>query len=91
MEIKWNKETKDKFDKVISSLPQFHRTIAEKLVYQKAEELAQKRESEMVEDQDLIQAFFQEVPPAFKEMMKRLFSHLNIDYLKYVKKEEKCE
>ncbi|MCF7916238.1 MAG: DUF2621 family protein [Candidatus Omnitrophica bacterium] len=91
MKIKWDEKTKDKFDKVIESLPQFHRTIAEKLVYQKAEELAEKRKSEIVEDKDLIQAFFQEVPPAFKDMMERLFSHLNIDFSKYVKKEKQCE
>lgn len=84
MAIKWDKATKDKFDKVIDSLPQFHRTIAEKLVYQKAGELAEKRKSELVEDKDLIQAFFQEVPPAFRQMMERLFSHLNIDYSKYI-------
>ncbi len=91
MEIKWNDSTKAKFNKVIHSLPQFHRTIAEKLVYQKAEELARQRKSQFVEDKDLIQAFFQEVPPAFREMMERLFTHLDIDFSKYVKQEKKCE
>lgn len=89
MEIKWDSSAKDKFDKVICSLPQFHRTIAEKLVHQQAEELAKKRNSALVEDQDLIQAFFQEVPPAFKGMMERLFNHLNIDYSIYTKNLEK--
>jgi hypothetical protein len=86
MEIKWDSSAKSTFDKVIQSLPQFHRTIAEKLVYQKAEDLATFRESSLVEDQDLIKAFFQEVPPAFYEMMKRLFDHLDIDYSKYIEK-----
>ncbi|MFO8052346.1 MAG: DUF2621 family protein [Candidatus Omnitrophota bacterium] len=86
MEIEWDSSAKNTFDKVIQSLPQFHRTIAEKLVYQKAKDLAASRKSSLVEDQDLIQAFFQEVPPAFYEMMKRLFDHLNIDYSKYIEK-----
>lgn len=86
MEIKWEASAKSTFDKVIQSLPQFHRTIAEKLVYQKAEDLATSRKSSLVEDQDLIKAFFQEVPPAFYEMMKRLFDHLGIDYSKYIEK-----
>ena len=51
---------------------------------EKAEELAEARGSELVEDKDLVVAFFQEVPPAFKDMMKRLFSHLNIDYSQYI-------
>ncbi len=83
MEIKWDDSTKNNFDRVIRSLPQFHRTIAEKLVYQKAEELAKERNSGYIQDRDLIQAFFQEVPPAFEDMMKRLFNQLKIDYSKY--------
>ncbi len=88
MEIKWEPCAREKFNKVISSLPQFHRTIAEKLVYQKAEDLAKKRDSSLVEEVDLIQAFFQEVPPAFKTMMERLLNHLNIDYSGYIKEEK---
>jgi len=35
-------------------------------------------------DKDLIIAFFQEVPPAFKSMLERLLSQLNIDYSQYL-------
>ncbi len=85
MEIKWKESSKEVFDKVIDNLPQFHRSIAKQLVKEKAEELAKSRNSEFVEEKDMVVAFFQEVPPAFKDMMKRLFSHLNIDYTQYVK------
>ncbi len=84
MEIRWQNTTKKLFDDIVGSLPQFHRSIAERLVKEKSEELAKKRESQLVTDTDLIQAFFQEVPPAFKDMMKRMFDHHNIDYSKYV-------
>ena len=36
-----------------------------------------------MDGRDLIIAFFQEVPPAFKDMMKRLFQGLNIDYSQF--------
>ena len=85
MSIKWNPPTLETFNKVINNLPQFHRNIAKQLVKEKAEELSKERGSEVVEDEDLIIAFFQEIPPAFKDMMKRLFHHLNIDYTKFVK------
>ena len=84
MSIQWKESSKKVFDKVIENLPQFHRSIAKQLVKEKAEELAQARNSEFVEDKDMVVAFFQEVPPAFKDMMKRLFSHLNIDYAQYI-------
>ena len=83
--IVWDEQAKQHFDKVIENLPQFHRSIAERLVKEKSEELARGRDSGIVQDQDVITAFFQEVPPAFKDMMKRLFNHLNVEYSQYVK------
>ena len=88
MEVIWNVETKSKFDKIIENLPQFHRTIAEQLIKEKSEELAKKRDSKEVEDKDLIIAFFQEVPPAFKGMLERLLSQLNVDYSQYINQEK---
>lgn len=85
MEILWSKATEDKFNEIIDALPQFHKNIARQLVKQKAEELARARNSVLVEERDLILAFFEEVPPAFKDMMVRLFHRLNIDYNKFIK------
>jgi hypothetical protein len=87
MDIKWKKETEDTFKKVIDHLPQFHKSIAAQLVKERSEELAKERGCGHVENEDLITAFFQEVPPAFKEMMKRRFAYLNIDYCQYLKDE----
>ena len=84
MSIQWQEEAKSNFDKVIDNLPQFHRSIAQTLVKEKAQELAEKRNSTTVENQDLITAFFQEVPPAFRDMMKRLFNQQQIDYSQYI-------
>jgi hypothetical protein len=84
MDIKWDSQAKEHFDKVIENLPQFHRSIAQQLVKEKSEILARERGSDVVEEKDVIISFFQEVPPAFKDMMKRLFGHLQIDYSQYV-------
>lgn len=88
MAIIWNGETKSKFDRILENLPQFHRTIAEQLIKQKSEELAEARDSKEVEDKDLVVAFFQEVPPAFKGMLQRLLSQLDIDYSQYISQEK---
>jgi len=85
MEIKWANEAKESFDKVINNLPQFHRTIAQTLVKESAERIAQERSSEEVEVKDVVIAFFKEVPPAFKDMMKRLLEQQGIEYSKYVR------
>lgn len=85
MAIIWEDKAQEHFNKVIESLPQFHRSIAKQLVKEKAEELAKSRGPDsVVEDRDVIVAFFQEVPPAFKDMMKRLLHQHGIDYTKYI-------
>ena len=85
MDIKWNEDVKAKYEEITDSLPQFHRTIAKQLVKERAEELARQRDSQNVELDDLVAAFAQEVPPAFKDMMKKLLAKHGIDYLKYIK------
>ena len=83
-EIKWSNEAISIFHKIIDNLPQFHRNIAKKLVKESAEEIVRIKGSNMVREEDLIKAFFKEVPPAFKEMMLRRLRNLKIDYAKYI-------
>lgn len=82
-DIQWDPKAKEIFDKVTTNLPQFHRTIAQKLVKESAEEIAKTKGLNIVEEKELVEAFFKEIPPAFKDMMKRLFTKLNIEYEKY--------
>ncbi|MEI8349327.1 MAG: hypothetical protein WCI77_04150 [Candidatus Omnitrophota bacterium] len=83
-DMQWSPKAKEIFDKVISNLPQFHRTIAERLVKESAEEIAKSKNLTSVEEKELVEAFFKEIPPAFKDMMKRLFTKLGIEYEKYI-------
>ncbi|MBN2482936.1 MAG: hypothetical protein JXD21_01880 [Candidatus Omnitrophica bacterium] len=82
--VAWAKNAQDIFDKVIGNLPQFHRSIAEHLVKESAEAIAGARDSRTVEEEDLIKAFFCEVPPAFRDMMRRLFQQLEVPYKQYI-------
>jgi UDP-N-acetyl-D-mannosaminuronate dehydrogenase len=84
----WVKDAKETFEKIINNLPQFHRNIAKVLVKESSEDIATKKGKKEVEISDLIEAFFKEVPPAFKEMMKKLFNKLNIDYTQLVNERE---
>jgi hypothetical protein len=85
MNIEWSEQAQNIFNGIIGNLPQFHRTIAQRLVKESAEAAVQQRGRAMVEEKDLIEAFFAEVPPAFRDMLKRQFKQLNIDYTNYIK------
>ncbi|MCM8792462.1 MAG: hypothetical protein NC826_04930 [Candidatus Omnitrophica bacterium] len=85
--IVWSKRAEETFKKILEHLPQFHRSIAQRLVKEKAEIITSEKGLSEVYEQQLIEAFFQEVPPAFKQMMERLFHQLGIDF-NFIKKEK---
>ena len=81
--MEWDKTTQEKFDHMIAKLPVFHRGLAQAFASKKAEENAQSRGSQIVEEHDVISAFFSEVPKPFYSMMVRLLEHTGFDYKKY--------
>lgn len=82
-EITWNAQTQNKFRQVINKMPLFHRRIAESVVQKDARLNAQKRNSQTVEDEDLIRAFFSGVPAPFRGQMKQFLDEAGLDYKKY--------
>lgn len=82
-DIVWNLETKRKFDLMISKMPIFHRKVAESLVSGKAVSLAKQRNSQIVEEEDVIKAFFSDVPKPFEAMMMKIMEEAGFDYKKY--------
>jgi len=68
---------------MISRIPVFHRHITEEAVTKKAEELASLRRANSVEEQDVVGAFFCDVPSPFYSMMIRLLDQTGFDYKKY--------
>ena len=79
----WETETESKFKTLISKIPVFHRRITESVVSRQAEKIAGKRNCGQVEDQDVIAAFFSDVPSPFYSMMVRLLEQNGFDYKKY--------
>lgn len=81
--MEWEKNTQEKFELMISKLPIFHRGVAQIFASNKAVENAKARGSQVVEEQDVISAFFSEVPKHFYSMMVRLLETTGFDYAKY--------
>lgn len=83
--IEWQAGARQKYDAMIAKIPFFHRAIAKQIVDKKAPMLAQERGAGMVEEQDIVRAFFLEVPMAFYSLMIRLLDEVGFDYQKYEK------
>ena len=85
-QIQWNPIVLEKYKKMISKIPIFHRELAKQVVEKKAPQLASERKASEVEEQDVIQAFLTEVPLAFYSLMIRLMDEVGFDHEKYESK-----
>jgi len=81
--MNWEVKTEDKFKILISKIPVFHRKITESVVRGQAEKIAFTRNCNQVEEQDVIAAFFSDVPSPFYSMMIRILGQTGFDYKKY--------
>ncbi|MDD3345423.1 MAG: hypothetical protein PHO34_03190 [Candidatus Omnitrophica bacterium] len=79
----WDVKTEEKFNVLISRIPVFHRRITESVVRKQAQANAAARKSLRVEEEDVISAFFSDVPSPFYSMMVRLLEQNGFDYKKY--------
>jgi hypothetical protein len=79
----WNLEVKERLRVLFSKMPIFHRRVAEEAVTRKAEENARLRNAASVEEEDVVSAFFVDVPSPFYSMMIRLLEQTGFDYKKY--------
>ena len=64
-QLKWEEEALGKYNRMITRIPMFHREIAKIVVQKKAEQNAVARGAALVEESDIVKAFFSEVPKAF--------------------------
>ena len=81
--ITWDKPTETKFQKILEQIPDLIRGIAEARVSRKAESLLREQKRWVIEEKDMVDAFFAETPPAFVPAMKSGMDELGIDYTKY--------
>ncbi len=88
----WNPEVKERFRVMVLKIPIFHRRITEEAVTKRAEEITTARNSKTVEEQDVVGAFFSDVPSPFYSMMVRLLEQTGFDYKKHgFPKNNKCQ
>jgi len=81
--MNWNPEVKEKLAGMVSKIPVFHRRITEEAVVKLAQENARARNAMQVEEEDVVAAFFSDVPSPFYSMMVRLLEQTGFDYKKY--------
>lgn len=80
----WDFKTQEKFIVMIAKIPLFHREIAREVVEKKAQLNAQARGSSCVEEIDVVDAFFTEVPKAFYSLMIRILDEAGLSYEKHI-------
>ncbi|MFA5096876.1 MAG: hypothetical protein WC478_06010 [Candidatus Omnitrophota bacterium] len=81
--MEWDTNTKNKFEGMIAKIPVFHRGITQEAVTKRAVENARNRNALLVQEQDVVGAFFADVPSPFYSMMIRLLDQSGFDYRKY--------
>ena len=82
--MQWDAVSLSKYNKMLNLIPIFHRRLAKEVVNKKAEQLATSRGSFQVEEKDIVQAFFAEVPKAFSSLMVRIMDEVGFDYKKNI-------
>ena len=83
IKLQWEPVAFQKYQHMITKIPLFHREIAKRVVDKKAELNAQWRGASRVEEEDIVRAFFSEVPMSFYSLMIRLMQEAKFDYKKY--------
>lgn len=79
----WDAKTEEKFKLMIAKIPVFHRRITEVAVTKRAQENALARGSSQIEEEDVVSAFFSDVPSPFYSMMVKLLEQTGFDYRKF--------
>ena len=83
IKISWEPATREKFDKIIGGIPDMIRGIAETRVSKKAESIVRSDNRSVINEKDMVDAFFAETPFGFHGPMKTDMEALGVDYQKY--------
>ena len=82
-EITWNETTKKEYDFLISKIPVVLRVTAKRMIGPKAEDIVKADGRKVVEQKDMVDAFFAKVPASFQGAMKNDMKEANIDWTRY--------
>jgi hypothetical protein len=83
MSIVWEKQTEERFHKILSGIPDMIRGIAETRVSKKAESIVRDANRTEITEKDMVDAFFAETPFGFHGPMKTDMLAVGIDFTKY--------
>jgi len=81
--ITWEESTQKNFERILEDIPFAIRGIAEARVTKKAQSLVREDGRSVIEEKDMVDAFFAETPGGFLGPMMCSMEELNIDYKKY--------
>ena len=81
--ITWDKPTEEKFLKILEQIPDMVRGIAEVRITKKIESTLRQENRWVINEKDMVDAFFAETPGAFVPAMKSGMEEIGIDYTKY--------
>lgn len=81
--ISWEETTEQYFQKILLEIPDLIRGIAEVRVIKKAESIIKEEGRNVINEKDMVNAFFAETPGGFIPAMKKSMEELNIDYTQY--------
>lgn len=81
--IVWEKPVEEKFLAILEQIPDMIRGIAEARVCRKAEDTVREQNRFVIQEKDMVDAFFAETPGGFKPLMKNSMKELGIDYTQY--------
>ena len=77
-DVKWDPKVEQIFTKFTQNFPSDIRELSRAAVKAQTEENARKRDSETINQSDLIKAFRQRVPPQFKPFMEKAFEQMGL-------------
>ena len=81
--IIWDQPTQQKFQQLIDKVPVFLRGMAQEKVSKRAERIVREGNRSLIEEKDMVDAFFAETPFGFHGPMKCDMEELGVDYTKY--------
>ena len=82
-EIKWDENTQQQFEQLITKIPIFLRSMAKEKVSKRAETIVNEDNRTMIVEKDMVDAFFIETPFGFHGPLKTDMEAIQIDYTKY--------
>lgn len=77
--MEWDTIAQKKFDSVMDEVPTVFRPTARGIIIPAAEDIARQQNRSKVTEQDVLQAFYREIPPIFHEELEPYLERAEFD------------